>query len=486
MTTTQTDTHKQHPLRIGDEWVTTKSWTDVRSPWDQRLVGQVATGGPDLASHAVDCAERALQSPMPRHERAEILERMATLLEEQSEVFAHSISAEAGKPITLARGETERGAITLRSAATAARTLTGTTVPMDAHETGDGHIGWIARVPIGIVGAITPFNFPLNLVLHKVAAAIAAGCPVVLKPASQTPITALHLARITERAGLPPGWLNVVVGPAAEIAHVLTSDPRVRLITFTGSAAVGESLRTTTRYARLSLELGNMTPVIVDSTADLAAAASAIAVSACNYSGQTCVSTQRVFAHHSIIDDLRSLLVEQMSAIQSGDPQLDEVLNGPMINSAEHQRVLQWISDAEQAGARVLLGGTDAGNSVIAPTLVEAVPARSALGSHEVFGPVATLDAVPDLDAAFSRANATPYGLQASLFTGNISSMMRAADRLQFGSVLINESPSFRADHMPYGGTKSSGNTKEGPAYAIRDMTEERLIVLNHAPSLLT
>jgi acyl-CoA reductase-like NAD-dependent aldehyde dehydrogenase len=362
-------------------------------------------------------------------------------------------------------------------AAVQARTLAGDVVPMDASQAGEGKLAFTLRVPIGVVGAISPFNFPLNLVAHKIAPALAAGCAVVLKPASQTPLSALLLAELEEEAGLPPGWLNVVVGPAGEIGDVLVEDERVALITFTGSAGVGWKLRERAPRKRVNLELGNATPVIVAADADLEDVATRLAANAFSFAGQSCISVQRIYVERSAYDAFIERFVPRVDALVVGDPADDATDVGPLISSGERDRVLEWIDEARVQGAEVLTGG-DLDGELLRPTVVADAPADAKVSCEEVFGPLCTVTPYDSLDEAIALANGTRYGLQAGIFTSDVKAALRAAHELEFGGVTVNEAPTFRADQMPYGGVKDSGNTREGPAYAVREMTEERLVVL--------
>jgi acyl-CoA reductase-like NAD-dependent aldehyde dehydrogenase len=314
--------------------------------------------------------------------------------------------------------------------------------------------------------------------MHKVAPAIAAGCAVVVKPAEKTPLSSLWLAGVAREAGLPDGYLNVVVGKAADIAGVLCDDPRVRLITFTGSTAIGQGLRMRARHARVTLELGNATPVVVCADADVPAAATLLGPNGFTFAGQTCVSVQRLYVHEDVYDEFVGELLGVVDGIRAGDPEDPDVTVGPVITAEAHDRLLEWIDEAVEQGARVLRGGSSMGNNVIEPTVLEGVTLDMQVGCKEAFGPLVTLTKFRDLDDAFAQANGTDYGLQAAVFTASLDTALRASAGLEFGSVLVNETPSFRADHMPYGGTKGSGNTKEGPAHAVLEMTEERLVVI--------
>jgi acyl-CoA reductase-like NAD-dependent aldehyde dehydrogenase len=464
-------------LLIDGDWVETGDWLDVLSPYDGAPVGRVARAGAAETRRAVDAAERAMTEPLPAHKRAEILVRVAGALGRRADEAAQLISAEAGKPLKAARVEVARAMSTYTMAAVQARTLTGQMVPMDASQAGEGKLAFTIRVPIGVVGAISPFNFPLNLVAHKIAPALAAGCAVVLKPASQTPLSALLLAELETEAGLPPGWLNVLVGPSAEIGDVLVDDERVKLITFTGSGAVGWKLRERAPRKRVNLELGNATPVIVEADADLDEVTGKLAANAFSFAGQSCISVQRIYVHASVYDDFKQRFLPKVEALKVGDPGEEDTDVGPLIAAAERDRVVAWIEEARQGGATVLTGGELDGD-LLRPTVVERPAPEAHLACDEAFGPVCTLQPYDTLEEALALANGTRYGLQAGIFTRSLQTATRAAAALEFGGITVNEAPTYRADQMPYGGVKDSGNTREGPAWAVREMTEERLVVL--------
>jgi acyl-CoA reductase-like NAD-dependent aldehyde dehydrogenase len=470
-------TATERRILIGGEWVKTDSWLEVFSPYDGSLVGRVAEGGAAETTGAIDAAERAMADPLPAHERAAILDRTARLVEERAEEVARTITAEAGKPMKAARIEASRAVSTFTMAAVEARKLAGDVVPMDASPAGAGKLAFTLRTPIGVVGAISPFNFPFNLVAHKVAPALAAGCAVVLKPASQTPLSALLLAELETEAGLPPGWLNVVCGPASEIGDVLVEDERVALITFTGSAGVGWKLRERAPRKRVNLELGNATPVIVAADSDLDDTATRLAAHAFSFAGQSCISVQRIYVERTAYDDFLERFLPRVESLVVGDPADDATDVGPLISPSERERVLSWIEEATSRGATVLAGGTLDGD-LLRPTVVADVPSDAKIACEEVFGPLCTLTPYDSLDEAIRLANGTRYGLQAGIFTRDVAVALRAARELEFGGVTVNEAPTFRADQMPYGGVKDSGNTREGPAYAVGEMTEERLVVL--------
>lgn len=468
------------PMRIGGETVTAEQTTLVRSPFDGRELGRVPTGTEAHIDRAVQVA-LALhhRGALPAHERAEILDRAAASIATRQEQFALSISAEAGKPISAARTEAARCVDTFRFSATVARTLAGSMVPMDASSAGAGKLGFTLRVPVGVVAAISPFNFPLNLVAHKVAPAIAAGCPVVLKPASATPLTALLLAEVLEsEAGLPVGWLNVVTVPGRVADHLVTH-PDVAAISFTGSPGVGWGIRERAARKRVGLELGNNAPVIVHRDADLDLAAQKITKGGYAYSGQTCISVQRVYVHDDVSDEFLERLRIGVDALVVGDPAEDATDVSALITSAETDRVASWIDEATIAGADAVTGGDRTAQGLLRPTILTGVKPDMAVCAEEVFGPVVGIQTYTDVAAAFDAANHTRYGLQAGIFTNGLSLGIEAAHRLSFGGVCVNESPTYRTDQMPYGGVRDSGNTKEGPAWSAADMmTEERMVVI--------
>jgi acyl-CoA reductase-like NAD-dependent aldehyde dehydrogenase len=467
----------ERKLLVGGEWVETGEWIEVRSPYDGAVAGRVPKGGAAEARKALDAAERAMRDPLPAHERAAILDRVAALLTERADDAARTISLEAGKPMKAARVEASRAVSTFTMAAVEARKLAGEVVPMDASPAGAGKLALTLRQPIGIVGAISPFNFPLNLVAHKIAPALAAGCAVVLKPAGKTPLSALLLAELETEAGLPAGWLNVVCGPAAEIGDVLVEDERVKLITFTGSVPIGWTLRERAPRKRVNLELGNSTPVIVAADADLDDAAERLAANAFSFAGQSCISVQRIYVERSSYDEFMGSFLPRVEALKVGDPADEETDVGPLISESDRERILSWIEEAKSAGAKVVTGGELEGDLLL-PTVIADAPTDAKVSSEEVFGPLCTVTPFDTFEEAIALANSTRFGLQAGVFTRDVKNALRAARELEFGGVTVNEAPTFRADQMPYGGVKDSGNTREGPAYAVREMTEERLVVL--------
>jgi acyl-CoA reductase-like NAD-dependent aldehyde dehydrogenase len=467
------------PMRIGSKRVVSDEVTLVQSPFDGREVGMVPAGTVEHLDAAVEEARgRFLGDPVAAHERATILDRAATLLLERQEQFAQLICAEAAKPIKTARVEAARAVDTFRFSAAVARTLTGETIPLEASSAGVGKLGLVLRVPIGVVAAISPFNFPLNLVAHKLAPAIAAGCPVVLKPASATPLTALALGSLLlDECGLPPGWLHVVTCPGKVADHLVTH-PDVAMITFTGSPDVGWSIRGRAPRKKVSLELGNNSPVIIDSDGDWKAAASKIAVAGNAFAGQSCISVQRVFVEASIAEQFTDALTAEVEGLVVGDPADERTDVSALINKGETDRVKSWVDDAVAAGAQLRTGGDLTDEQVLRPTVLSGVRPDMEVCRTEVFGPVLGVQVYDEFDEALRLANDTRYGLQAGVFTANLGRALQAARTLDFGGVVVNEVPTWRADQMPYGGLRDSGNTREGPPYTAREMTEERLIVL--------
>jgi glyceraldehyde-3-phosphate dehydrogenase (NADP+) len=391
--------------------------------------------------------------------------------------FADAIMREAGKPISIARGEVMRCLDTFTDAALAARSLSGAMEPLAAAPSGQGRLGIVRRFPVGPVAGISPFNFPLNLVAHKVAPAIASGCPLVLKPSSQTPTSALLLASLLREAGLPEGALSVLP-MSHSIAGPLTDDARLKLLSFTGSPEVGWDLKQRARHMKVLLELGGNAGNIVCKDADLSLAVQRLAVGAFAYAGQSCISVQRIFVHSSIVDAFTQAFVQHTrEQIAYGDPSDERVLVGPLISIEDALRVESWIQQACSSGAHLACGGTRS-DAVIAPTILTGCDADLPIMCQEVFGPVASIVPFDDLETAFSRVNDSPFGLQAGIFTQNIDNVFSAHERLEVGGVMHNESSAFRVDLMPYGGVKQSGTGREGPRHAVYEYTEPRILVI--------
>jgi acyl-CoA reductase-like NAD-dependent aldehyde dehydrogenase len=469
-------------LPIGDDRIGASASGDevvVRSPYDGHEIDRVPACGGEEVERAVATAIGVHRAgALPAWRRAEILDRAAQLLADRTELFARIIAEEAAKPIKTARVEAKRAVSTFTFAAVEARRLAGEVVPLAAADVGEGKLGFTLRVPIGVVGAISPFNFPLNLVAHKVAPAIAAGCPVVLKPASQTPLSAVALAELLlDECGLPPGHLSVVTGSGGSVGNAIVDDPDIALITFTGSPEVGWGIRARAPRKKVGLELGNNAPVIIEPDGDVVTAATKISVAGFSHAGQSCISTQRIYLHEQIADAFLDELVPRVDALVVGDPLDDGTDVSALISSGERERVESWIDEAVAAGAKVATGGIER-NGVLAPTVLTNAQPDMKVCSQEVFGPVVAVQTYTHVDDAFHLANETRYGLQAAIFTRDLPLALRAARELDFGGVLVNEVPTWRADQMPYGGVRDSGNTREGPQYAVHEMTQARLVVL--------
>ncbi len=464
----------------GERFTGTESIT-VTSPFDGHEIGRVPACGQAEVDRAVASAKGALAGgTLPRWKRAEVLDAAARLLAERRDKFTEIIAEEAAKPIKTARVEAERAVGTFQFAAAEARTLAGEMIALDALASGEGKLGFALRVPIGVVGAISPFNFPLNLVAHKLAPAIAAGCPVVLKPASQTPFSGIALADLLiDDCGLPPEWLHVVTGGGGTVGNALVEHDDVALITFTGSPPVGWEIRARAPRKKVGLELGNNAPVIIEANSDWQAAAAKIKVAGFSHAGQSCISTQRVLVHNDIADEFVAALVKEVSALVVGDPMDEQTDVSSLISTGERDRVTEWIDEAVAGGASVAYGGDVDDQGVLGPTVLTGVTPDMKVCSEEVFGPVVAVAAYDELDNALRIANDTRYGLQAAIFTHNIGDAMKALRVLDFGGVLVNEVPTWRADQQPYGGVRDSGNTREGPAYSVREMTELRMVVLS-------
>jgi acyl-CoA reductase-like NAD-dependent aldehyde dehydrogenase len=477
---TETAQATDRKLLASGQWTESGEWAEVQSPWDGHLVGRVAVGDVATVERAIETAHEAFRSvDFPQHERAAVLDRAAELAGERVEDLARTIAEEAGKPIKTATVEAQRCVGTLTFSAVEARKLTGGTVPMEASAAGAGKLGVMLRVPYGVVGAISPFNFPLNLVAHKLGPAIAAGNAIVLKPAGQTPISALKLAEILVEAGLPEGWLSVIPGPGSTVGNAIVEHPLTGAITFTGSAPVGWDIRSRVPHKKVNLELGSNAPLIVNADGDWETAADKAQLHAFSHAGQSCISIQRILVHEDVAEAFTERLVANAGKLRVGDPMDPETDVGPLITPGDRDRVKAWVDEAVAAGAKLLSGGelVDEGRC-LAPTLLGAPPKDAKVWCEEIFGPVATIDTFSDFSEALEMANDSKFGLQAGVFTRDIGRGLEAGRTLEFGGVLLNEVPTFRADQQPYGGVKDSGNTREGPAYAVVELTEERFVTL--------
>jgi acyl-CoA reductase-like NAD-dependent aldehyde dehydrogenase len=471
---------REFPIYVAGKPSRTSRPLDVINPFDQSTVGRTWLTGEDEFNAAADAAvggAAALRS-LATYERAAILMGVSTALAAHREDIARTLAGEAGKPIRDALIETDRASMTFHVAADAARTLHGEWIPLDLAPHGRGRVGIVRRVPIGPVAAISPFNFPLNLTAHKIAPAIAAGNPIVLKPATKTPLSALNLARLAVEAGLPEAAISVLPMERS-LGDRLVTDARFKLLTFTGSSAVGWDMKTRAGKKKVILELGGNAGVIVDDGADIPFAVSRVVSGGFTLAGQSCISVQRVFLHERIESEFTSRFIEAVGKLKVGDP-LDPTTDlGPMIDEGEADRVDAWIQEAVRAGARVLAGGRRLDRSLYAPTVLADVPADAKVCAQEAFAPLVVLSRFNRFPDALQQVNASVYGLQAGVFTPSLEHAMLAFDLLEVGGVIINDVPTWRADHMPYGGVKDSGLGREGPRYTIEEMTEPRLLVIN-------
>lgn len=467
----------EHAMFIGGERVKTEQRQAVRLPYDGSLVAEVFVAGAEQVQAAVAAAKAAapLMREMTAAERANLLHKAYHRLLERREELALAVSSESGKPIKEARVEVERASQTLLFSAEEAHRLRGEVVPMEAAPAGKGHWAITVREPLGVIAAITPFNFPLNLSMHKIAPALAAGNAVVHKPASSTPVSALLMAEIFEECGLPPGALNVITGPGGAIGDMLSTHPDIAMVTFTGSPEVGTRIRSLAGMKRVTLELGNNSALIVDEDGAVEEAASRAVPGSFAHSGQVCISIQRIYVHRRVRDEFLERFMAGARSLKLGHPHDPSTDISSLISEQEARRIEEWIAEAVAAGARLVSGGKRRG-ATVEPAVLTDVPPHVRLSCREAFGPVVGINSFQSLDEALELVNRSDYGLQAGLYTRDISKAFTAARKLHVGGVMINEIPQYRVDHMPYGGVKLSGTGREGPKYAIEEMTEPKLI----------
>ena len=463
---------------MNGNWITHGREAVVASPFDHSVVAVVNEATSDDVETAIQSAVQAflVTRNMTSYQRVSILRKIAEGIRGRREEFARNICHEAGKPIKTARIEVDRGIYTFEVAAEEASRIYGEYIPLDTLEATTGRWGLCRRFPLGPVFAITPFNFPLNLVAHKVAPAIAAGCPLILKPAPQTPTTALMLAEIVHDAGLPEGAL-AVMPLSNNDAALLVADDRIKLLTFTGSAAVGWGLKSTAGKKRVTLELGGNAGVIVHRDADLAYAAQRCVVGGFSYGGQTCISVQRILVEHSVFDRFVKLLLDGVHKLKSGDPMHEDTDIPPLIREQDAVRATQWIDEAVQGGAKLLTGGKRKG-AFVEPAVLTGTTPEMRVNCAEIFAPVVTVESYDEFREALHQVNNTNYGLQAGVFTRDAMLIQTAFSELEVGSVIAGDVPSFRVDQMPYGGIKDSGLGREGLRYSVEDMTERKLLVM--------
>ena len=468
-----------HRLFIDGRWMGGGEPIPVRNKYTGDVIATIPSATRGDVDAAIAAAARAarVMAEMPAHRRAAVLAAGARLIQERREEFARTIAAEAGKALKYARIEVDRGISTFTFAAEEAKRLHGETVPLDAAAAGEGYFGFYVRRPVGVIVAISPFNFPLNLVAHKVAPALAAGNAVVLKPATWTPLTAVLLVQALTDAGLPPGAINLVTGPGATVGNWLVEDDRVSKITFTGSAEVGRQITARAGIKKITLELGNTSPVIVAPDADLDFVARRAAVGAYYNSGQVCLSVQRIFSDKTVYEPFTERFLAAAAAMVVGDPLAEGVDVGPMIDVREAERIEGWVAEAASAGARIAAGGRREG-PVYWPTVLTGVRPDMKVVAQEAFAPVASVMPYDDFEDALRQADATPYGLQASVFTKDIDRVFQAMRGLNFGGIIINDTPTFRVDHMPYGGNRQSGLGREGVRFAMEEMTNIQMVAI--------
>lgn len=469
-------------MLLQGHWVDRDARIEVRNPEDGTLIDTVPKATPEDMRAAIAAAVTgaAVARTLPTHRRIAILRRASELILEDHEAFARTIALEGIKTIREARKEVSRAAETMGISSEEARRLHGETISFDQMPGSEGRSGYYRLEPVGVIGAITPYNDPLNLVAHKVGPALAAGNAVIVKPDSRTPLSALKLAAAIQEAGLPEGVLQVVTGEGRDVGEVLVSDPRVRLISFTGGRATGERIIKRAGLKKFSMELGSNAPVIVMDDADLGKALAANVSGAFWAAGQNCLHVQRLLLHDAIYDTFAARFVEAAAAYRVG-PKLDETTQmGPLISEAHAQHVEQLVQGAVQAGATLLTGGTRKG-TFFEPTVLAGVPDACEIASEEVYGPVTLMYRFSTLDEAIARANAVDYGLQAGIFTRDIATGHRAIAELRYGGVMVNDSSDYRIDAMPFGGFKGSGMGREGVAFAVHEMTEPKLVCFNLA-----
>ena len=464
-------------MHIGGELVKSGNPLPVHLPFDGSEVGVVFQADKDQVEAAVSAAAEAakVMRELALDERSAILRKAWQGLLDARDEMAHAISSECGKPIKEARLEVDRSAMTLLFSAEEAHRLHGEAVPMDASPAGKGHMAMTVREPLGVIAAITPFNFPLNLAMHKIGPAIAGGNAVVHKPASATPISGLKMAAIFEHSGLPKGALNVITGPGGAIGDTLVLHPKVAMVTFTGSVDVGLRIRGLAGMKRVTLELGNNSAVIIDDDASLDEAAARCVTGSYAHSGQVCISVQRILVNRRIRNEFVDRFTEGAKKLKIGHPMDAQTDVSSLITEKEAERVEGWVKDAVGAGAKLVTGGGRT-RATVQPTVLTDVPADVPVWCREAFGPVAAINSFGTLEEAIDLVNRSDYGLQAAIYTRDISKAFHAARRVHVGGFMINEIPQYRVDQMPYGGVKMSGTGREGPKYAIEEMTEPKLI----------
>ncbi len=472
----------EYKLFIDGQWVNAGPMMEVKNKYNGQAIAALPTARREDVDAAIAAAQRAasVMADMPAYQRAEILLKTASLLRERSDDLAKTIAAEAGKAVKFARAEVDRAISTFTIASEEAKRLHGETFPLDAVPSGEGYFGFWVRRPVGVIAAISPFNFPLNLVAHKVAPALASGNSLVLKPATATPLAAVKLCQALQDAGLPAGALNLVVGSGGTIGEWLITDPRIDKITFTGSPPIGAHILAVAGIKKVTLELGNTSPVIIAPDADLDFVAKRCAIGAYYNSGQVCISVQRIYSQKQVYEPFAEKFVKATDEMVVGDPLDERVDVGPMIDLKEVDRIEGWVKEAQASGAKVLTGGRRDG-AVYYPTVLTNVNADMKVIAEETFAPVASIISCDDFEELLRQANETKFGLQVGVFTKDIDRVLKAVRRLNFGGVIINDTPNFRADHMPYGGNRQSGLGREGVKFAMEDMTNIQMVAIRQS-----
>jgi len=475
-------THRQ-PIYLAGEWVESDQELEIRNPFDDTLIATTFNASREQLETAIVAAQTVfpMLRAQPTFERVEMLRAFASKLKERRDEIARMIALEAGKPIRDAEVETDRGVFTIETAAEEAKRIAGEVIPLDLLPSSKGRFGIVRRFPIGPIAGVSPFNFPLNLALHKLAPAMASGNPLILKPPSRDPLTMLLIAEMLDEIGVPKGAVSVLP-MSRDVGDALVENDRFKLLSFTGSPAIGWQMKARAGMKRVVLELGGNAGVIVDEDSDLAFAAQRVRVGSFAYAGQVCISVQRVFIHENVYDEFLRLLVVQTKGVKLGDP-LDRTTDvGPMIDANNVARVQSWVDAAVQSGANVVIGGKARGR-FYELTIIENAPRDSFVCSREAFAPLVTVFKVRSFKEAVAQVNDSEFGLQAGVFTNNLERALFAFENIEAGGVMINDVPTYRIDHMPYGGVKSSGLSREGVRYAIEDMTEMRLMVVNRLES---
>jgi acyl-CoA reductase-like NAD-dependent aldehyde dehydrogenase len=465
---------------IGGKWKGGEELLQVTNKYTGEVIGSVPLTDKESFEQAVLAAQQgfSLISNLPAYERSKILQRTSEIIDSQKDEIANIIAQEAGKALKHARAEVERGVQTFKFASEEAKSIHGETVPMDAGFGGEKRIGFYLRFPVGIVAAISPFNFPLNLVAHKVAPAIAAGCSVILKPASTTPLTSLRLGEIMMEAGLPGGALNVIVGSGSTVGSWLVADERISMVTFTGSPPVGRDIKSKSGLKKVTLELGSNSACIIDESADLDLAVPRCIIGSFGYAGQVCIAVQRIYIHSKIYEEFTQRFLRGTEKLNLGDPLDLKTDVGPMITEEDARRTESWVQEATKGGATILIGGKRSRN-LYEPIVLTNVKPDMKVMAQEVFAPVVCFVPFDDFSEAVRMADDSIYGLQAGVYTSNIENAFLAVKGIKTGGVIINDVPTYRADQMPYGGVKESGIGREGLKFAIEEMTDIKMVVFN-------